>query len=73
MIKITCTEIEKSKLIVSIMDSGYCPIDHEIIDTDKWNGICSEQHKHGNCNNCLVNNIEWDLVEEGASVENDND
>lgn len=72
MIKIECTEIEKSKLIVSIMTSGYCPISHELIDIDGWQGVCSEMHKYGDCNGCLVHNIEWNLVEEGAEVEDDN-
>lgn len=72
MIKVECTEIEKSKLIVAIMASAYCPIDHEVIDTDDWENICSERHKYGDCNGCLCHNIQWDIVEEGVEVEDDN-
>ena len=71
MIKIECNEFEKSKLIISIAASDYCPIDHDCIDTDDWHNVCSERHKHGDCNGCLVNNIEWNVVEEGVEAEND--
>ncbi len=69
MIKIECTEIEKSKLIVSIMASSYCPIDYKLIDTDDWVGVCSEMHKYGDCNSCLVHNIDWNIVEKEVEIE----
>ncbi len=72
MLKIECTEIEKSKLIVSIMASKYCPIEHQIISDDTWESVCNQQKKFGGCNGCMVNNIQWNIVEEGVEVNDNN-